>query len=415
MQRTRIINGLVFTENKEFLKQNITIENNQIINIENEPQIPDSLDGSTPNDDNIIDAKGLYVIPGLIDIHSHGACGYDFSDNSIEGLEKILKYEYDHGITSYCPTSMSLPKDELKEIYKGASNWKDSENHAKLAGLNMEGPFLDPLKKGVHKEENLSLPNINFINECNALSGNKIKLVTVAPNLPGANIFVQEISKSINVSLGHSMATYEEAQEAFNSGANHVTHLFNAMSPVNHREPGLILAAFDNKDCFVELICDGLHLHDSIVRMAFNMFRDRLVLISDSMRATGFGDGIYELGAQKVLVKNKKAVLLNNSISSNETTLSNNSTSNGEIILPKNSTASNAPFKETIAGSVCDLYDCMRMAIKIGIPFEDAVYASTIAPARSINIYDKVGSVSVGKASDLLLVDKDYNLVRVVS
>lgn len=385
----KIINGLVFREDKTFKKLNITIKNNKITSILDPTQ--NNTQNTEPYEDEIIDAAGLYVIPGLIDIHSHGAFGYDFSDNDINGLDTILSYEYEHGITSYCPTSMSLDKDTLTGIYSSIKEYEQKPKHAKIVGLNMEGPFLDPVKKGVHKEDYLLNPDIEFFNECNRLSSNMIKLVTLAPNLPNAQNFIKELSGTTNISLGHSLSSYEEASLAFHNGANHVTHLFNAMSPINHREPGLILAAFDNKDVMVELICDGLHVHESMVRLAFDLFRERLILVSDSMRATGLADGMYELGGQKVKVSNKKAILLDNS------------------------TASNAPLKETIAGSVCDLYDCMRMAIKIGIPKEDAIYASTIAPARSIKIYEETGSIAVGKASDILLVDQNFNLIKVIS
>ncbi|MCQ2080624.1 MAG: N-acetylglucosamine-6-phosphate deacetylase [Lachnospiraceae bacterium] len=409
----KIINGLVFRENKTFKKLDITIKDHIITAIDDDVRD----DYSSCVEEECIDARGLYVIPGLIDIHSHGAFGHDFSDNDIEGLYSILSYEYEHGITSYCPTSMSLDKDTLKSIYASVKGYERKPGHAKIAGLNMEGPFLDPKKKGVHKEEHLLNPDIDFFKECNELSNNMIKLVTLAPNLPGANEFIKELSSVTNISLGHSLSSYEEATEAFQNGANHVTHLFNAMSPISHREPGLIPAAFDNKDIMVELICDGLHIHDSMVRLAFSMFKDRLILVSDSMRATGLLDGIYELGGQTVKVSQKKATLLTKENATGTLLVTKEPSPNDTVTKEPspNDTASNAPMKETIAGSVCDLYDCMRMAIKIGIPPEDAIYASTIAPARSINIYDETGSISVGKASDLLLVDQNYNLIKVIS
>lgn len=367
-----IKNGLVFEENKTFTVRDVYVENGIITD-----------DLAQVTDRTEIDASGLYVLPGLIDIHSHGAVGYDFSDADTEGLKKILRYERSHGITSYCPTSMTLPVTQLKEIFATAVEaQKDaaSEKQAALAGINMEGPFLDPAKKGAHVEEHIAPPDVNVFRECCECCDNLIRLVTLAPNVPGAIEFIQALHEEVVISLGHTAADYNTSKKAIEAGAKHVTHLYNAMMPLAHREPGLIAAAAENSECMAELICDGIHIHESVVRATFKLFPDRVCLISDSMRATGLTDGTYDLGGQKVTVCGKLATLTDG----------------------------------TIAGSATNLYDCMRTAISFGIPREEAVAAATINPAKSIGIFNKAGSLTPGKKADILLADRDWNLVRVI-
>ena len=340
-----------------------------------------------------LDAEGLLLLPGLVDIHSHGAVGRDFSDGDTEGLKEILAYEYAHGITSYCPTSMTLPEEMLSEIFASAAKaaadiaWEPlsatasgGKKYARIAGINMEGPFLDSAKKGAQQESFLLPPDPKFFRRCNEISGGRIRLVTVAPNLPGAMEFIREISQETVVSLGHTSCDYDTARRAFDAGARHLTHLYNAMPEFCHRNPGPIGAALDTPECMVELIADGIHSHDSAIRAAFTLFADRIVLISDSMRAVGLSDGSYTLGGQDVLVKGHLATL-----------------SDG-----------------TIAGSCTNLYDCMRHVVSAGIPVEKAVAAATANPARSIGIYDEAGSIAPGKRADLLLTAPDLTLRAVL-
>ena len=366
-----IKNGLVFEENKTFTVRDVYIENGMITD-----------DLAHLTDRTEIDASGLYVLPGLVDIHSHGAVGCDFSDADTEGLKSILRYERAHGITSYCPTSMTLPVAQIKEIFATAVEAQKSaeEKQADVAGINMEGPFMDPAKKGAHVEAYIAAPDVDIFRECNEACDQMIRLVTLAPNVPGAIEFIQELHDETVISLGHTSANYESSRKAIEAGAKHVTHLYNAMMPLAHRDPGLIAAAAENPECMVELISDGIHIHESVVRATFQLFKDRVVLISDSMRATGMEDGTYELGGQQVTVRGKLATLEDG----------------------------------TIAGSATNLYDCMRTAVAFGIPLGEAVAAASMNPAKSIGIYEKVGSLTPGKRADILLADKDLNLVKVI-
>lgn len=364
-----IRNGMVFQENKNFVQRDVYIENGRIVH-----SIQDVEDTTE------VDAGGLYVLPGLVDIHSHGAVGHDFSDGDEEGLKKILKYEYSHGITTYCPTSMTVDKEKLTKIFSSMADWKDEKGMSHVAGINMEGPFLDVNKRGAHRPEWILAPDIDLFRECNSLCGGKIRLVTLAPNIDGAMEFIQALKEETVISLGHTGADYDTCKKALDAGACHVTHLYNAMNPLEHRAPGLIAAASEDENCVAELICDGIHVHASMIKVAFKLFPDRIALISDSMRAVGLANGTYELGGQQVHVDGRRATL-----------------SNG-----------------TIAGSATNVYDCMCTAASFGIPLEDAIAAATITPAKSIGIFDEVGSLTPGKRADVLLVDKNLKLVRVI-
>lgn len=361
--------GKVFQEDGSFLEQALYINDHRLVD-----------KAEYQDDGKVIDAEGLLVLPGLVDIHSHGAAGEDFSDGNPEGLKKILQYEKRCGITSYCPTSMTFPKERLRQIFasiKGAQ----TEEGAKVVGINMEGPFLDPVKKGAHVEEWIAAPDAAFVRELNQDVDGLVRLVTLAPNMEGAEEFIKEMHEEVCISLGHTAADYDCASRAMKLGAHHVTHLYNAMQPFGHRAPGLIGAAMDDPECMVELICDGYHIHPSAIRAAFRLFGpERVILISDSMRATGMENGTYELGGQEVTVKDRKAVLKDG----------------------------------TLAGSATNLYGCMCKAVEFGIPLEQAIMAATTNPARSIGIFDRVGSIRIGKQADLLLVSENLELKRVI-
>ena len=364
-----IKSGKVFQEDGSFLEQTLYVNAHRLVD-----------KAEYQDDGEIIDAEGLLVLPGLVDIHSHGAAGEDFSDGNPEGLKKILRYERSCGITSYCPTSMTFPKERLRQIFasiKGAQ----TEEGAKVVGINMEGPFLDPAKKGAHVEKWIAAPDVAFVRELNQDVDGLVRLVTLAPNMDGAEEFIKEMHEEVCISLGHTAADYDCASRAMKLGAHHVTHLYNAMQPFGHRAPGLIGAAMDDPECMVEMICDGYHIHPSAIRAAFRMFGpERVILISDSMRAAGMENGTYELGGQEVTVKDRKAVLKDG----------------------------------TLAGSATNLYGCMCKAIEFGIPLEQAIMAATANPARSIGIFDRVGSIRIGKQADLLLASENLELKRVI-
>lgn len=318
-----------------------------------------------------------YLIPGLVDVHFHGAAGYDFCDGTGEAYLAIEKYENEHGITSICPATMTLPVDELKDIVKTAS---ESQLQS-LVGIHLEGPFISKEKKGAQKEDHIILPNAEVLQELQREAGGLIKIVSIAPETEGALLCIEKMQENFHFSIAHTMADYETTDRAFKSGADHVTHLYNAMMVSTHREPAVLGAAADNSNVYVELICDGIHVHPAVVRNTFRIFGEsRVILISDSMRATGMGDGSYTLGGQDVNVRGTLATLADG----------------------------------TIAGSVTNLYDCMKTAVSMGIVKETALKAATINPARSIGIDNTYGSIEKGKKANILFTDENLRLEKVM-
>ena len=364
-----IKNGLVFNEDCKFEQKDVYIENGIIVSTIDEV-----------SDKTEIDAQGNYVIPGLIDTHTHGAMGYDFCDKDVEGIKAIARYLKSQGVTAFCPTSMTLQEEDLKEIFITATETLPNDC-ANIVGIHMEGPFISKDKKGAQNEAFITNPKVNVFKNLNNCCNGMIKLITIAPELDGGIEFIKEISEDTRISVGHTTANYEKATEAFEAGATRTTHLFNAMPAFSHREPSVVGASFDNENVFVELICDGIHIHPSVIRATFKMYGDdRVVLISDCIRATGMKNGIYELGGQKVTVQDKKAVLDDG----------------------------------TIAGSSTTLFDCMKKAISFGIPLESAIKSCTKTAARSVDAYDKMGSISVGKLANIVIMDKDLEIKQVI-
>lgn len=328
-----------------------------------------------------INADGLFLVPGLVDIHTHGAIGDDVGDGSVKGLERMSRFYAKGGVTSWCPTTMTVPEAELFSSIDAVNRFIRPADGARLVGINLEGPFLCYEKRGAQAAENLRLPDIRLFDKLFTAAEGKIKLVSVACEKNGAMEFIDNVSKKCRVSLGHSIADYKTAMRAFANGASHVTHIFNGMSPFAHREPGIIGAAFDANDggqVFVELICDGLHIHPSVVRACFRLFGKSTVLISDSLRCTGMPDGEYTLGGQPITMSSGRATLSGT---------------------------------QTLAGSSIHLMEAVRRAVSFGIPLEQAVYAASTAPAESIGI--AAGKIAVGENADLVLLDGGMRIVEV--
>ncbi len=365
-----IKNANIFTEASEFSLGDIHIVDDKFVA---------SCDLTSDNEE-VIDGEGLYAIPGLIDIHLHGAMGYDFCDSTNEATREIAKYEASQGVTAFTPATMTISEEELYNICKNSSTY-DNKEGSKFLGIHMEGPFLSPNKKGAQAEEFIRTPDIDMFNRLNEASNNKIKLITIAPEVKGSMEFIDNLKNHVVISLGHSGANYDIANEAFQRGARHVTHLYNAMLPLHHRDPGIIGAAADKDNCYVELITDGIHSHPAIVRTTFKLFGDdKIILISDSMRATGMSDGKYSLGGQLVNVVGSLATLEDG----------------------------------TIAGSATSLMDCIRKAVSFGIPLESTIKCATINPAKEIGVYDQMGSITPNKIANLVLLDKDLNIKKVI-
>ncbi len=365
----RIKNAIVYTEDGSLLKKDIYIRGDRFITEE-----------EAASEDFILDAEGMYLIPGLTDLHIHGCVGYDFCDGTKEAIEAIAEYEAQNGITTLCPATMTLDDDALSGIFSAASAYQ-SEKGAALVGINMEGPYFSYEKRGAQNPDYLRLPNAEHFRRMQKLSNGMIKLVDVAPELEGAMEFIQELKDEVVISLAHTTADYDTAVEAYQKGASHLTHIYNGMPPFSHRSPGVIGAALDSPHCHVEMIVDGVHIDPSVVRATFQMFGDdRIILISDSMMATGLKEGQYSLGGQTVTVTGSKAALADG----------------------------------TIAGSTTNLMKCLQTAISFGIPFPSAVKCAAVNPAKEIGIYGEYGSITPGKIANLVLLDQKYQVKKVI-
>ena len=365
----RIIGGQVFDLKEGFVERDVCTNG--------------ALISSVSGDEQVLSADGCYVIPGLVDVHFHGCIGEDFSDATPEGLQRIADYELSRGVTYICPAGMTLPEEQLVKICENAAaHRRKNTGGAELVGVHLEGPFLSMAKKGAQNADYLHAPDIDMLRRLQASAEGCVRLVTAAPEEAGALEFIRAASEAgIAVSVGHTVADYDTAKAAFAAGADHVTHLYNGMPPMHHRAPGVIGAAFDSPGVMAELICDGVHIHGAMVRLAFRLFgAERMILISDSLRAAGMPDGRYPFGGQEIEVHGNRATI--------------------------------AGHPETLAGSVTSLMGCMRQAAAFGIPLADAVRAASYNPAKSIKIDDRAGSLEEGKEASIVLLDRKTLAVR---
>ncbi len=368
----RITNGQVFDLKEGFVSRDVCTDGTLI--------------SKTSGDGNVLDAAGCYVIPGLVDVHFHGCVGEDFSDATPDGLQKIADFELSQGVAYICPAGMTLPEDQLTAICKNtAAHRKKNAGGAEVVGAHLEGPFLCMAKKGAQNGDYLHDPDAAMLERLQKAAEGCVRLVTLAPEQPSSVEFIKAAVKmGIHVSVGHTMAGYETAKAAFEAGADHATHLYNAMPPLAHRDPGVIGAAWEVPSVMPELICDGIHIHPSVVRLTFGLFgKERMIIISDSLRATGMPDGEYPFGGQMIEVHGNRATILGH--------------------------------PETLAGSVTSLMGCLRQAVSFGIPVADAVRACTYNPARSIGIDGRAGTLDAGKEASIVLLDeKDLSIRAIV-
>ena len=325
----------------------------------------------------IFDAADCYVVPGFVEIHSHGAVGHDFTDGDPAGIQPIADFYAAHGVTSFLATTMTAPEEVLLSAVTAIAAYT-RQGGAKCAGIHLEGPFLSGAKKGAQKQSALHVPDIAMFHRLNDACGGLVRLVTVACEEPGGLEFVERISPLCTVSLGHTVADYDTAMEAFRRGASHATHLFNGMESLHHRKPGVIAAAFDS-GASVELICDGLHIHPAVIRLAHRLFGNRLNMVSDSLRCAGMPDGEYDLSGQRIAVYNGRATLLGT---------------------------------DTLAGSCVSLLDEVRNVVQYGLPLADALYAASTAPADAVRLTDR-GRIAPGRCADLVVLDRDLQLKAV--
>lgn len=373
----RTIRGMIYTERFCFEPGEVTIEDDKIKKIE------------LCREEALTEQEAqTYILPGLVDTHFHGCAGYDFCDGTTQAMDAIAAYEVTHGTTTICPATMTLSEETLMQICTACAEAVETEKVCGdiplkeiLRGIYLEGPFISMEKKGAQNPAYIHEPDLAMLRRLQEAAKGMIRMAVVAPEVPGAMELIREGQGEFCFSIAHTNADYETAKAAIEAGAAHVTHLYNAMPPFTHRKPGVIGAAAEHEKTEAELICDGIHIHPCVVKSTFKLFgAERMVLISDSMMATGMEDGKYALGGQPVTVRGNQALLDDG----------------------------------TIAGSATNLYDCMRTAIGMGVPKEEAVRAASANPAKAVGLEGECGFLLPGRRADILLADRELVLREVI-
>ena len=366
----RIINGSVFV-GEGFVERDVFVAEGRFVG-----------EAARAEGGQTVDAAGCYVIPGLVDLHFHGSAGADISDGDLAGLHRMGAYEASRGITAMCPATMTLPEDVLMRAAQAAAAYAPAADEAALVGINMEGPFISPSKVGAQNPDYVRNPSADEFRRLQEAADGLFKLVDIAPEESGAEEFIREMAGEVRISLAHTCTDYDTAVRAFELGARQLTHLYNAMDPMHHRKPGPIPAAVEHGEVTAEIIADGVHIHPAMVRLAFQLFGDdRMILISDTLRAAGLEDGTYDLGGQDVTVRGPVATIDNGAL----------------------------------AGSVSDLMRCLTVAVRdMGIPLASAVKAASANPARALGLDAERGAIEPGKVADAVLLDKETLDVRAV-
>ena len=371
--RLIIINGTIITPFQLINGKAIIVEKGKILEIKNEEEINKLMLNGTE----VIEAKNKFVVPGYINIHVHGGGGSDVMDGNYEAINQIAITHSRFGTTAFLPTTMTMSKDKIiRSLRSICEAVKKGTAGAEILGIHMEGPYINPEKKGAQKEDDIKKISIEEFLEFNQASGNLIRLVTIAPEMPGAIALIKYLYKQgIVASVGHTNATYVQTQAGIQAGLSHVTHTFDAMRGLHHREPGVVGAALTSPELTVEIIADGIHIHPIVLKILTKIKEgEKIVLITDAMRAAGMPEGVYDLGGQEVTVKKGRARLKDG----------------------------------TLAGSVLTMDKAVKnMVNKVGIQLPKAIQMASFNPARSIGIDDKKGSLEPGKDADIVILNKN--------
>ena len=327
----------------------------------------------------VIDLGGATVVPGFIDLHIHGYLGADASDGDVKGVEKMADGIAKNGVTGFLPTTMTLSYEDLEKAFDAVRKAKagGTPKGADILGIHAEGPFINPAKSGAQPKEYAVAPDAEFVEK----NADIIKMITVAPETDDDFAVIRAIKEKYDIvlSIGHTATDYDGAIAAFDAGITHVTHLFNAMTAMSHRAPGVVGAALTSDKVSCELICDTFHIHPALFKMVHKLKGDKFNLITDCMRAGGLPDGVFELGGQTVFVNGIRCLL-----------------SDG-----------------VIAGSVLKMNVAVRNAANNGLSICEAVNSASLYPAKAIGVDNERGSLETGKRADIVVCDEDFNVKRV--
>ena len=333
--------------------------------------------------DEIIDAQGAYVAPGLVDVHIHGYSGVDVSDNNPDDIRKMARGLLANGVTAFLPTTLTVAWETLESVCCHVRKLMEESlspdfDGAQIAGMHMEGPFINPAKKGAQNEAYILKPDADKVLPFRDV----IKVITFAPEMPGGLEFTRRLRQETNIalSIGHTSANFDQAMDAIHAGVMRSTHTFNAMTPLMHRDPGVVGAAL-NSDIYTELIPDTFHVSKGIFPMMTRLKGNKLVLITDALRSAGMPDGEYENGGQVFVLKGIECRLKDG----------------------------------TIAGSVLKLNQGVRNLRDYGyLPLYAALRAASLNAAESAHLDDRKGSLTPGKDADIILMDEDCNVLRTI-
>ncbi|WP_106765980.1 N-acetylglucosamine-6-phosphate deacetylase [Paenibacillus faecalis] len=354
----------------------IWIREGRIVKIE-EQKSTDSSVSMVDGDYEIWDGQGHLLIPGMIDVHIHGANGFNMMDGTEKSIQEVSNVCASTGCTSFLATSVTSTMEDLLAMIRSVKRVIGHETGAKIAGIHLEGPYLNPKRKGMQNEKFLRHPDIDEMNRIFNEAEGLIKMVTIAPELPGGMELISFLKeKGVVIALAHSDATYEEAKAAFAAGASHVTHCFNGMRPIHHRDPGLIVAAFEENHVSLQAIVDQVHLHPAIIRLMHRIKgAEGMVLITDALQAMGLGDGTYHFGGHQVQVSGGVARLNDG----------------------------------TLASSTVKMNEALYYTVKNGIPLLDAVHMASATPAAILGL-GQLGMIEQGRSADLVLLDDKYEV-----
>ncbi|WP_262481832.1 N-acetylglucosamine-6-phosphate deacetylase [Bacillus sp. CH30_1T] len=381
IEKLLILDGNIYAEDTVYEKGFIKIENGKITEMGDRSQLTDSEEYKV-----ISLPHGYSVVPGMIDIHIHGVNGADTMDATREALDTMTGTLPKEGTTSFLATTMTEASGAIEKALKATADYMSNHQRggqAEILGLHLEGPFINPDKAGAQPLNRIQKPNVEVFKNWHALSGENIKLVTLAPELDDEYELIRYLKENgIVASVGHSSATYDQVGEAIDAGLSHVTHLFNQMSGLHHREPGIVGASFLRKELMVELISDGIHVRPEVVQLAFDQITDeRLILITDSMRAKCLKNGKYDLGGQMVTVKDGKALL----------------------------------DEDTLAGSVLKMRDAFTNIQEFTTgDIRSAIKMTAENPAKQLNVFDRKGSLAPRKDADIVILDENKDVYTTI-